>query len=176
MNHLPDSQEDSFSNVSVADTNGNLKKNKKVVKKKKNEIFVAHSGNVSSDTPTYEAFKELWNTYAKRNGWTSIRIMGQDLKDRLRKASKELTTMNMWETALKGLEADPFFGGSSSDYKATPLTLFYKNRYMDFYNKGADESVTGVDAILDSWSSKLAASEPHIIPTLDLPLNLPEDK
>jgi hypothetical protein len=177
---LPDTHNeagDSFSNVSDPDTKGEFEKKSGQKKTRKKSQVQKTLSSEKPALPSEEQFKDLWNSYAKRNGWTGIQIMGEDLTERFKKARKELTTLEMWETCLKGLERDPFFSGVSSEYKARPLTLFYKNRYMDFYNRGADEAVTGVDAIVADWGSKLASITdpfaPVEIPTMSLPLEMP---
>lgn len=93
-----------------------------------------------------DQFTAIWNEYAKRNNWRSIKVLNKDLADRLLKASKHYPTIEDWKIILRGMEADPFFSGKSGVYdRPKPLTLFYKNRFFEFYEAGNDMDVAPVD-------------------------------
>lgn len=93
-----------------------------------------------------DQFTAIWNDFAKRNNWRPIRVLNKDLSDRLLKASKHYPTIEDWKIILTGMEADPFFSGKSGVYdRPKPLTLFYKNRFFEFYEAGSDVEAAPVD-------------------------------
>lgn len=104
-----------------------------------------------------EEFKNLWNEYATRNNWRTIKEINKDLKSRITKARKDYSTLEQWKVILRGMEADPFFSGKSGVYdRPKPLTLFYKSRYFEFYEAGMDVKVSKVDAILAEFDDFFA--------------------
>lgn len=93
---------------------------------------------------------ELYNTYAKKNGWQQTKVITPKLRDALNKATKVLKESQDWEAVMLGWEAHDFFSGKSGAYKAKLVTMLYKSRYEEFYADGLElqEKSTGTDDFL----------------------------
>ncbi len=185
---LEDALNDSLNVTDCVPTNVTLQKElkEKTTKKTKKEKAIQQSRFSepvsSTEAPTFtpEQYVELWNEYATRHKWVKIMKLGDEVRKKFLGARQELPTRDMWDTSLKGLAADDFFGKGLAGYKTKPMTVFFKDRYMDFYNAGLsleENGVRDVGSIVSDWGSKLLGLDPFAaihIPNLDLPLVLPE--
>jgi hypothetical protein len=102
---------------------------------------------------------EIWNGCAKNRGWSQVRVLSDDLKKKIQKATKLLPTPDHWHHTIQALSEDSFFSGSGSDYKTNILTLFYKERYAHFYNQYLatleGDNKNQVELALEDWTKKL---------------------
>ena len=102
---------------------------------------------------------DIYNEYAVKHKWVRCFKMGDKLKDHIKKALANYKNDSDWKVIMKGLEKDPFFSGSTSDYKTSIMTLFHTKRYETFFDKGSENQETGTDAIVGGWLDKLKAIE-----------------
>jgi hypothetical protein len=102
---------------------------------------------------------EIWNFMARANGWSQVRVLSDDLKKKIQKATKLLPTKDHWHDCIDGLLLDPFFSGKNSDYKTNIMTLFFKERYAQFYNeylaRTSGDNKNQVELALEDWTKKL---------------------
>jgi hypothetical protein len=117
---------------------------------------IIHPESPTPNKITPDQIVTLYNEYAAKNKWQKVNKLADATKKKLSAAIKELPSLDEWTLVMRGLEADKFFSGSSSDYKTNIQTIIFKSRYMDFYNAGLDtQGKESVDDILSSLKALL---------------------
>jgi hypothetical protein len=106
-----------------------------------------------------DSLVNLWNTAAARNCWRKVAKVNPKLRSEIIKARKHFPNIDDWKLVIKGMEMDSFFSGSTGQYSPKILTLFFKQRYFEFYDAATIE-VKKKDIVPDEWYNLAVVKRP----------------
>lgn len=116
-----------------------------------------------SDKFNVENLIELYNQYAEKNHWQKCRSITSEIKRYGQAAIKKLPLKEDWVLVFQGWESDPFFSGKSGVYDRIKIrTMFFKTRYMEFYEDGLALLEAPKKQTTEEWLAELHAKQEPI--------------